>query len=59
MFEQPLHNWTNATEGGAGVLVEYYLNAQEGDVFEVNAPTAWHTADRYRARVVDGRLVRV
>lgn len=58
-FVRPLHDWSVAKEAGKGVRCEYYLDLEEGDVVEVNAPVSWAEADRYRARVVNGRLVRV
>lgn len=59
VFVRPLHDTRNAAGDGKGIVCEYYLDLEEGDVIEVNAPVSWAEADRYRARIVNGKLERV
>lgn len=58
VFQQPLNNWRDVDDDGAGMRVEYYLDLEDGDRVEVNAPRSWCDAERYTARVVNGRLRR-
>lgn len=45
------------SRGSRGVMVTYLL--EEGPVYEISSPTSWRATDRYFARVVDGKLVRM
>jgi len=43
--------------GSRGIMVSYLL--QTGPIYEISEPTSWGTTERYFARVVDGKLVRM